>query len=232
MDPLTQVLNKHLPEKSWRKMITHQILSLNNGSKFGFLFDCGAIAASRLTELIKDINRVGLLQSDLVVVSIGVDLIILNLNRFLGQDSKPILINISGSLEAPEILKDESSVLSMFKAIDNQLQDFSNYFNDDNLLLDLQLEPTYCIPTIFGYLIGYPVIYWFDVASDDNCLGNVDLKVYQIYFHDQLIISFSIPNNLLVDTLIMQNLVKWDSFIQTFNITSKDFLANYPVVIL
>ena len=238
MDPLTrltQLLTNRLSEKSWKKhlnLIAHQILGVDGGIKFGFLFDCGFIETKRLIDLIKEIKSFGLIRNDIIIVQIGVDVIIFNLNNFLENVKIPLCINISKSLQKPEILDILDSVVKMFKYINTQLEEFSDRSNND-LVLELKLDCTFCIPTIFGYLIGYPVLYWYDVfESDDNCLGDVDLQVYQILCHRHLIYSFSIPSILSDDPLIKLTLRKWRLNMVSFDITNKEFVANFPVVIL
>lgn len=74
----------------------------------------------------------------------------------------------------------------------------------------------WCIPSLFGLLIGYPVIYWLDTSDGNNCLSCVPLNVYKVTcmatdlkefelkgdscsdlaIKKHIIYSFSVPSNL------------------------------------
>lgn len=84
--------------------------------------------------------------------------------------------------------------------LDN-LQKLLNITN--NQLIQFKNEQTFCIPTIFGVLIGYPIVYWYDERiSIDNCLSLVSLNVYQVIMSsnsndDFAICSLSCPKSLI-----------------------------------
>ena len=51
---------------------------------------------------------------------------------------------------------------------------------------NLKVHEHWCIPTLLGVFLGYPIVYWYNQAlpnSDGkNCLSYVELTVYKIYF--------------------------------------------------
>ena len=76
-------------------------------------------------------------------------------------------------------------------------------WNTDNAFT-LELSPDINRSTVFGLLLGYPVVYWYNNAtSADNCLSHVPLRLFQISAVDStvdsqpaVIYSFTIPEQL------------------------------------
>jgi len=60
-------------------------------------------------------------------------------------------------------------------------------------ILALVSRPEWNLSTLFGVLLGYPVVYWFPKFQDQYCLSNEDLKVYSVELDGASVISFSVP---------------------------------------
>jgi len=68
----------------------------------------------------------------------------------------------------------------------------------------LELSPEVNHTTVFGLLLGYPVVYWYsNVTSADNCLSQVPLRLFRILAvdskadsHSTVIYSFTVPEQL------------------------------------
>lgn len=70
----------------------------------------------------------------------------------------------------------------------------------------LELSPDVNRSTVFGLLLGYPVVYWYsDVTGADNCLSHVPLQLIRITAVDStttrdseptVIYSFTVPEQL------------------------------------
>ena len=104
------------------------------------------------------------------------------------------LIDISGKLHEPRILEKELAdrVKRQFHRIVEDLEEKYKEFTQrgelvvpDSRVINLSNygDDNWCVPSIFGFLLGYPVIYWCDRAGDlDNCLSMVPLNRYTLTF--------------------------------------------------
>jgi len=67
-----------------------------------------------------------------------------------------------------------------------------------------ELTPDINRSTVFGLLLGYPVVYWYKNITDaDNCLSHVPLRLFRILAVDStadskptIIYSFTVPERL------------------------------------
>ena len=104
------------------------------------------------------------------------------------------LIDISGKLHEPRILEKELAdrVKRPFHRIVEDLEEKYKEFTQrgelvvpDSRVINLSNygDDNWCVPSIFGFLLAYPVIYWCDRAGDlDNCLSMVPLNRYTLTF--------------------------------------------------
>lgn len=236
MEKLSAVVKSHFTKnkscyKHWR-MISTQILAVDEitNPKIGFLFDCGKINCLDLSDLLKKLKNESLTINQLILITLNEDYIILNYTKYIHHEEESnIFINISGDLSEPILVEDSSSMSESILHTKNQItQKLSSEF------IKLMISHAYCIPTIFGHLIGYPVLYWQNPNDDRNCLSCVDLNVFQVFSNNILLISFSVPNNLYINSTVIQKQIKdyldHFQFKSTFEI--KTFVKNLPDVIL
>lgn len=227
MEGLCAVIKKSF-KKHWRT-IACQIYAVNNDEnpKRGFLFDCGTPDVDALLDLVAGLKKNNLINNDIIIATVKEDVFILNTKKF-HQKNSPILIDVSGRLDKPMILNFDD-IEKMIKEIENQI---SNYDNDQ--LIELKIAHDWCIPTIFGYLINYPVLYYHLPDDDTNCLSLSDLKVYQVTTFNEILISFSIPKEVYERSKTVESLIDlWLSHFQHHDdYHVKTFIANYPTVIL
>lgn len=231
MERLYAIVRKYF-KKHWR-MIASQIHAVNSvgNPKRGFLYDCGAINVDALIKLIKKLKEESLIGKDIVVASIKEDIFILNTTKF-HQESRHVIIDISGSLTKPTRM---DAMTDMFVRINEQLEAFQGSDVVDlklGLKLNLKLDETWCIPTIFGYLINYPILYY--LKGDENCLSLVDLQVFQVTSNNDILVSFSVPSEIYQNDSNVKEVI--DSWLQSFQngdyFSVKSFIANYPTVVL
>lgn len=223
MERLCAVVREHF-KKHWR-MIASQIHAVNSDGnpKRGFLYDCGMINVDVLTKLIKKLKQESLIGKDIVVVSVREDIFILNTTKF-HQESHHVVIDISGRLTKPTRM---DAMTDMFVRINEQLKALQGF-----AVVDLKLDETWCIPTIFGYLINYPILYY--LQGDENCLSLVDLQVFQVTMKNEALVSFSTPSEIYQHDSSVKEVI--DSWLQNFrsddDFSVKSFIANYPTVVL
>lgn len=230
MDRLSSVVKSRF-KKHWRT-ITCQIRAVNDGSnpKRGFLFDCGALDVDKLVDLVGCLKKAGLIVREVTVAVVKEDFFILNTRKFLSDlsGSCPTVIDVSGSLKLPEKVI-SGSIAKMFDEIKSQL--INNIEAD---VITLSLKDDWCVPTIFGYLIGYPVLYCLRSDQESNNLSFVELLVFQVLIQTEVLISFSIPKAIYEqDTQARDSTEHFLSHFQKgTDFEVKRFAATHPVVIL
>lgn len=226
MERLCSVVRSHF-KRHWRT-IALQINAVNDNAspKRAFLYDCGSITVDELENLCSDLKEKELISKDILIATLKDDIFILNLNKFQTKSSH-LIVDISESLNKAEVIKETDLVDEMFRDIDSQLLDA-----EDAQVINLDIKTDWCIPTIFGYLINYPILYYHKEC--ENCLTFVDLNVHQIQINGETLVSFSVPNELYVQSAIVKEKIsKWMMYFQTHDdFTIKTFVACYPTVIL
>lgn len=213
--------------RQWRT-IACQIHAVNCDEcpKSGFLFDCGSPDATALLELVEKLKSKKLIDGDVIVAKVKEDVFILKAGKFV-QKRNPIVIDVSGSLEKPAIV-DPTPVSGMMLDINNQIKNC-----DPGQVADLKITEHWCIPTVFGYLINYPILYHHQPDDDANCLGLVDLKVYQVTASNETLVSFSVPAEIHDQSeIIRESVSSWLNHFRHQDYQMKTFIANYPTVIL
>lgn len=211
--------------RRWKKSfkdIAYQIHFVNLGIKKGFLWDfCVTIDPILFDLLILELIEAGIVSNSLKVVTLLDEVFLIN---FITELPDFVFVNVTKNSE-PKIMEENISELVWFKTVIHENSD---------LIFKLVPPENSCIPTLIGILIGFPVVYWYDSKiSDENCLGNVVLNVYQAIYEECLVTSFSIPTFLVVDNLTVKNLIeKWVNELKQFEISVNVFKSDSSVIIL
>ena len=77
-------------------------------------------------------------------------------------------------------------------------------WKDEDDAFTLELNADVNRSSVFGLLLGYPVVYWYrNVTTADNCLSHVPLRLFQVFAVDSttdsqptVLYSFSVPEQL------------------------------------
>ena len=190
-------------EKYYRKFLI-DIASIFLGLKQSLLFDYAFVDLRNATRLIESIAENEWVDRRADILKVGENIFFTRLKPLISNlrktiDSKEFtLIDVSGKLQEPRVLEDVIArrVMEQFRNIVDNLEE---KLNDSDLhslkvdevmtryrLIDLSGlfldEQLWCIPSVFGFLLGYPVIYWCENASEDNCLTMVPLNRYKLTF--------------------------------------------------
>lgn len=207
--------------KKWSKYfkeIAYQIHFVNLGVKRGFLWDFGVTINSELFNLfILELVETGILESNfLKVVTLLDEVFLIN---YKIESPEFVFVDVTRTIE-PKVIEENNSELIWY----HENSSVSKLIPSENL----------CIPTLIGILIGFPVIYWYDnKISDENCLGNVLLNVYQACFEDCTVMSFSIPEFLVINNSTVKNLIEiWIKELNRFEICVNVFKTDSSVIIL
>lgn len=202
--------------KMSKKCYRSFLLDLANvylGLKPSLLFDYAVIDATNASILIDALVSDSVVPYALDVLQIGDDTFFADL-RYLVSHLKTsvereelILIDVSGTLSEPRMLESDASksVYKQFSEIVNILDQKlgnqrSNETRRDNAIkksevIDLNScninDSMWCIPCVFGFLLGYPVIYWCndqDTCINCNCLGMLPLNRYTVTVKESFLI--------------------------------------------
>lgn len=187
------------PHKKWKKYfksLSFNVLAVLMSIKRSYIWDIGP-KIERETEIIEFVNKVNeVLKENLQVLFLNMDISISNSKN---TPLPPIFIDISN--EIPKIINEQHQK-EIFKKQNGKLQ------NLENLKLNLV---GVCVPSMIGFLIGYPIIYWFNY--DKFFLDGIELKVYKIFLFNNLVMSFSFPRIFENDNVVIKVISEWENSI-------------------
>lgn len=218
------LINQHLGRKTRHHIldIIHNLVAVDRSVKRAYLLDFGINSVDDLIKLLDDLVRSKCLKSQLNIYHMYMDVVIINPQCFqclqerqVGESSI-LIINVSSSLEKPEITcLNDCSVFTEIQEFVRKLPFNKNSVSKFNInTLDMNLT------TIFGFMLGYPFIYWFDKNSELNCLSMQPLRCFEVKWtmdiggvpntseNTHTIFSFSVPE-CLVDENVKMKLEKW-----------------------
>lgn len=207
--------------------IAVQLYYVSCGIKSGFLWDFGgAVDIEWIESLLKSMKKTNLVRIDLIARQINEEIFIIN-SEFLKVRDIPVFIDVTKNLENPKIINKSTntSIEIMLKWIES---------NVAKNMTAVKIPDEICLTSLIGYLIGYPVVYWLDTQlSDDNCLGNVTIKVFQSIHEGNVILSsFSVPE-MLVDNYEIQWAVKlWNDRQVSNSLSVTTFNTNENMLIM
>ena len=183
------------------------------GLKPSLLFDYAVLDSTNAGVLMAALSASeGLVPYSLKVFKVGEDVFFADLANMMSHLKKTVeyeeftLVDVSGNLQEPRVLRTEASmgVKKQFTRIVELLEQKLKHVSTDLTdlmqrggafgpmeVLDLNNisgnDENWCIPCVFGFLLGYPVIYWCDQASDCNCLNLVPLNRYTVTVEESLL---------------------------------------------
>lgn len=176
------------------------------GLKPSLLFDYAVVDSTNAGILMVALSASeSLVPYSLSVLKVGEDMFFADLANMVSHLKNSVeheeftLIDVSGKLQEPRVLRTEAFVsvkkqfISIVELLEQKLKHVSTDMTDlmqrgvasgTSEVLDLNdingSGEYWCIPCLFGFLLGYPVIYWCDQASECNCLNLVPLNRYTV----------------------------------------------------
>ena len=183
------------------------------GLKPSLLFDYAVLDSTNAGVLMAALSALeGIVPYSLKVLKVGEDVFFADLANIASHLKKTVeyeefaLVDVSGKLQEPRVLPTEASmgVKKQFARIVELLEQKLEHVSTDVTdvmqrggafgpmeVLDLNdisgNDENWCIPCVFGFLLGYPVICWCDQASDCNCLNLVPLNRYTVTVKESLL---------------------------------------------
>ncbi|XP_006816389.1 UPF0739 protein C1orf74 homolog [Saccoglossus kowalevskii] len=208
-------IKQKLPKSCLKKTmdILSNIVSVDRGIKPSFLFDFASVDVKQMQQFINGTFKSGL-TGQLSCLSLVDDVFIYNRASIVAHLRKIVertsnfLVDVSNTLPEPQI----ASCQCHRQVLDHTLQLQRAFSLESASPAPLELKPgdRWNISTVFGILLGYPVIYWYnteEVRDVSNCLSMVLLTTYRAYVNcnpttntdtvGQLIYSFSVPAKLI-----------------------------------
>lgn len=217
-------------KRHWR-MIYIQIEAINEigNPKRGFLFDCCAVDHEKLYKVLKNLQNCNLITSEIIVVDLSSDVFLVNKSKFTHNSPEAVLVDISENLNEPKIFESSETIEEELKRIRNQIISHKN-----ESVLKINSSEFSSPPTLYGYLINYPALYFHHQSSDGNCLSYKNLKVFQVIINNLMLLSFTIPESLFNQCDDMRKSI--NDFLlfyeQKEGCVVNISIANYPRVVL
>lgn len=200
--------------KQWKKKLPKlliNLISVNEGIKPSYLWDIGIKQdITHINYVISVLKVKNLINKNICVINIGEDTFISNLDAVREMynhfNSSYKFIDCSSCLDKPVCI-DDMNLENLKKSFDYLIEKMSTFSCSSNvdtkhLVLEEGNEKDCCYPTLFGILLGYPVVYWSNTVN--NCLSDIDLCIYKVSIKTINIIpcdwseiySFSVPEHL------------------------------------
>lgn len=198
-DLLRSVLKSSLSRNAI-KILQDNITCVDLGLKPSFLWDIPArVDRSLIHSAIDLLKQRKTISRSIKVLILADDLFIFNaveIELLFSNLLEVKFVNCSPTLESPEIFENRKDIFDLIGTMMNNIRE-----NKSNDVLTIEGSPDWCFPTLFGFLLGYPVVYWS--SSSDNNLSNHNLVLCKISFSNQdlglnleNIFSFTFPSNL------------------------------------
>ncbi|XP_051890824.1 UPF0739 protein C1orf74 homolog [Pristis pectinata] len=216
-----------------------EVLTVDLGLKPAFLFDYCSSNAEQIQKFVQELWKMGFLSENLHILSIQDNILIINLNRTIRhleralQENGVQVIDVSVYRDDPQLAElwvtnqVKAHLDIIWKHLKSQViqtgKSKSGFVTASEIFSS---EWNLC--TVFGFLLGFPVSYWFDFSkSFENCLSMTELRAfsfsafcpritknlkYQMY-------SFSVPEILFLD--LQSTIETWQRDLQSdFNLQS------------
>lgn len=236
IDGIKDIIKSHLTRK-WNSAVAGlatQIFFVECGIKTGFIWDIGpSIDSATITKILSDLRQSKLISHNLRILQIVDDFCIVNIQSYLNINLSDVtFVNVTSTLLQPQIC-DFLELTPLVTAFNRQIADFCKSVE---LFLEVIIDSSFCIPTLFGLAAGFPIIYYYDpLVSDQNCLANVSLRIHQVWFRNEILIfSLSCPVKLIDENINFQRKIElWrDSFKSNEDLVFKMLEETLSIVIL
>ncbi|XP_062853976.1 UPF0739 protein C1orf74 homolog [Trichomycterus rosablanca] len=184
-----------------------QIMAVDLGLKPALLYDINSACAEQIQQYVSSLQEAGLLTEALQIFSIRGSTLIVNSSLMKAHldevlEKKSLLTaDVCLWREQPSLINMDSKTEHMVKAM---LEVFRNNNAQDSVVRVVKEEvyDQWNLCTLFGILLGYPVVYWFDQEkSFENCLSMIPLVVNKVLVswsihsekHCSCLYSYSVP---------------------------------------
>ncbi len=237
VDGIKDIIKSHLARK-WSSSVTTlatQIFFVERGLKAGFIWDVGPrIGSESIIKIMSELRQSKLVSDNLKILRIVDDFCIINVQSYCNINMNDVtFVNVTHTLLEPRLC----DLIELGPFIHNFNQQIKEFQNSSELIRDIKIDNSFCIPTLFGLVAGFPIIYYYDplVSVDQNCLANVLLRIHQVWYRNEtLVFSVSCPAKLIDENESFKGKIElWrDSFKRDKDFVCKTMEETLSVVIL
>ena len=158
-----------------------------NGIKSAWLVDYLPLDVTKMRQLLEDSKSAGIFaiqEHSVAILMLNSDVLVVNTAIEFVATPPTMFIDVSVKLDKPVVMSEcvWESVTCAIQAIHGAITDAAETCSEQLLVLpQLTLADDVNLSTIFGWLLGYPVVYWFDSNSSPNTLNHVSLTSLLCY---------------------------------------------------
>lgn len=211
----------HLKEKKKPSALTlaAEILLVDCGLKPCFLYDVNGASVLQIQAYLKELLQIGFIQGPLHVLNMADTVLILKVSnsvsylRLLLNSEDIHVMDVSAQLKQPEMFGHNQlgHIRSHLSDLLEHLKHYEGAKPGAVLVADLT-SPEWNLCTMFGFLLQFPAVYWFDTTkSFENCLSFIPLRRFiaqaacpEVRIQKMQVYSFTIPESICesVQTLL------------------------------
>ena len=207
----SDIIRKHFRPISARKVHELEVninSVIDSDGKPAYLVDAVSPKQDQLELLIKEVNNNRDRSVSLLLIIIdNEDYLIGNRAKVIQAlidclEDRVILVDISKNLQnVSKIVKcsELPNIVEMISSIKNSLETL----DDRSIVINVQMRCSWNGTTLFGALLGYPFIYYYD--NDSNNLSFVELAQIEAKKNFQTIYSFTVPRHILDENVNLQS---------------------------
>lgn len=175
------------------------IQAVDKELKPSYLWDAFAADVSEIQLYVEELYILRLIDHKLNVLCIDSTVFVTlyqNLKWYIDNFSSANidLVNVSETVSLPVVVTEEEKV-KILTPIMKCFEEILDHFDSANTSCIKNVDHNMCNPsTLFGILLGYPVLYWFSHQSphsEFSCLSMLPLKVHKIVTNVALPSNFS-----------------------------------------
>ena len=147
------------------------------------LFDHWSLCPKAMVSYLKILHNEGLVTNQLRVLLVGMDVIVYHLLSKTWLESlysqELNFVDITSNLAQPSLITNTAKTAQTRKTFGQWCQQTN--LSDPRYVDEIKITEGVNVPTLFGLLLGYPCIYWYDIAiSEENNLSGYALQLFQI----------------------------------------------------
>lgn len=201
------------------------LLTVDFGIKPAYLWDVLHPNVQKVASLVSELRQKATISNCINVLTIGDEVFVVHLKQVichlkkLVADGEKFLVDISKVLESPLMagVHLQANLKSCLEKIVIQLEGFGCEQENGNIdfygetVLNVEVDNSWNLSTVFGALLGYPVLYCYN-NNEGNCLSLCPLRVYSVDLEvvgkvqgvpdekapiRQTVYSFSVPESLV-----------------------------------
>lgn len=169
---VSRCYGKKFVSASWR--IWMDVWCVANGIKLTWIVDYLPLDPTKMRQLLEDSICAGIFtiqNHSLAVLTLNSDLLVINTSIELVTPPAAVFIDVSTKLDKPVIVGG-----CAWEPVKRAMQDIHRALTSaakssaEQLVVvtQLMLAEDVNLSTVFGWLLGYPVVYWFDDSSPNS----------------------------------------------------------------